>query len=48
MAAEADTGARAVPCSTLLRAGPLAMGNPRRSADVLVLPAELCLHIAAL
>ena len=44
IAADADTAPRAAPCSTLPRAGPLAMGKPRRSADVLVLPVALCLH----
>ena len=44
MAADADTDPRLAPCSTLLRAGPLAMGRPRRSADALVLPVAVCLH----
>jgi len=43
MAADADTDPRAAPCSTLLRAGPLAMGRPRRSADELGLPVAVCL-----
>ncbi len=44
IAADADTDPRAALCSTLLRAGPLAMGRPRRSADELVLPLAVCLH----